>query len=57
MQVTIPRPLAVEMEFAIGDRVQIYQVGRVLCVRRFDEGGFTPEVVAVRPGPVGERFG
>jgi hypothetical protein len=26
----------------------VYIVGQVLCMKRFEEGGFRPEVVAVR---------
>jgi hypothetical protein len=33
-----------------GDEVHLFVVGDVFCVRRVDRGGFTPGVIAVKPG-------
>ena len=49
VQVTIPREMARAIGVAQGDSLYIYVVGQVLCLRRFDEGGFAPGVVAI-PG-------
>jgi len=48
VQVTLPRQICREVGLAQGDRVYVYVVGSVLCLKRFDEGGFTPDVVQVR---------
>lgn len=47
-QVTIPKTLMEVLGLQPGDKVYMYVVGHVLCMKRFDEGGFYPEVVAVR---------
>jgi bifunctional DNA-binding transcriptional regulator/antitoxin component of YhaV-PrlF toxin-antitoxin module len=46
-QVTIPKPFIEVMGLKPGDAMYVYLVGQVLCMKRFDEGGFRPEVVAV----------
>jgi len=46
-QVTIPKPYLEVMGLKPGDAMYVYLVGPVLCMKRFDEGGFRPEVVAV----------
>ena len=48
VQVTIPSKLCREVGLQIGDKLYIYLVGGVICLKKFDEGGFTPEVIAVR---------
>jgi len=48
VQVTIPRQICRDVGLAQGDRVYLYVVGHVLCMKRFDECGFTPDVVQVR---------
>lgn len=46
-QVTIPKTYMDVLGLKHGDKVYMYLVGGVLCMKRFDEGGFLPEVVAV----------
>ena len=48
-QVTIPADICEVMRLAHGDRVYIYVVGGVVCLRKMDEGGFAAGVVAVSP--------
>jgi bifunctional DNA-binding transcriptional regulator/antitoxin component of YhaV-PrlF toxin-antitoxin module len=47
-QVTIPKPYLDVLGLKPGDAMYVYIVGTVLCMRRFDEGGFRQEVVALR---------
>jgi len=47
--------MAKALGFNQGDPLWVYMVGHVLCFKRFDEGGFTPEVVAVRSQESGVR--
>lgn len=49
-QVTIPRDICTCLQWQHRDRVYIYVVGEVVVIRRWDEGGFAPGVVAV-PSP------
>ena len=49
-QITIPKPFLQVLGLKPGDSLYVYLVGQVLCMKRFDEGGFRPEVV-----PVGVR--
>lgn len=51
VQVTIPPDLARAVGLKQGDQVYCYLVGHVLCFKRFDEGGFTPDVVGVTYHP------
>ena len=48
--VTIPRDLCTLVGLGSSDQVYVYSVGGVICIKKFDEGGFTPEVIAVRGG-------
>ena len=48
VQVTIPGDLCRLVGLGVGTQVYVYSVGGVVCIKRFDEGGFTPEVIAVR---------
>ena len=50
VQVTIPSPMARALGMKNGDQVYVYVVGHVICFKRFDEGGFTPDVVGVGGG-------
>jgi bifunctional DNA-binding transcriptional regulator/antitoxin component of YhaV-PrlF toxin-antitoxin module len=50
-QVTIPRDICEVMNFRPADRVYVYVVGGVVCLRKMDEGGFAAGVVAVSPPP------
>lgn len=49
MGITIPRDICEVLRVTPGDRLYVYLVGGVLCMRRMDEGGFAPGVVAVAP--------
>jgi len=53
--VTVPSAMAKFLGVGAEDQVWVYLVGHVLCMKRFDEGGFTPEVVAVRSQESGVR--
>ena len=46
---TIPADICRVMNLAHGDRVYVYVVGGVVCLRKMDEGGFAAGVVAVAP--------
>lgn len=48
VQVTIPGDLCRLANLTVGTQVYVYVVGEVVCLKHFDEGGFQPEVVAVR---------
>lgn len=50
VQVTIPGDLCRLVGLGVGTQVYVYSVGGVVCIKRFDEGGFRPEVIAVRGG-------
>ena len=47
-QVTIPKSYLAVLGLKPGDAMYVYLVGQVLCMKRFEEGGFQPDVVAVR---------
>jgi len=53
-QVTIPHDICEVMSFHPGDRVYVYLVGAVVCMKRMDEGGFAVGVVAIGAPPGGE---
>lgn len=53
-QVTIPHDICLALSFHPGDRVYIYVVGGVVCMRRMDEGGFAAGVVAIVSPPGAE---
>lgn len=48
-QVTIPKSYLALMGLKPGDAMYVYLVGQVLCMRRFDEGGFRPDVIGIAP--------
>ena len=48
-QVTVPKAYMGILGWESGEKIYVYMVGNVLCMRRFDEGGFRPEVVPVVP--------
>ena len=50
-QVTIAAALCKAAGLEVGGQVYQYLVGNVVCIKRFDEGGFTPEVIPVRVTP------
>jgi len=52
VQVTIPAEIARTVGLKQGDQVWVYLVGHVLCMKRFEDGGFTPDVVGVRSVPL-----
>jgi hypothetical protein len=54
--VTIPGDLCRLVGLGVGTQVYVYSVGGVVCIKRFDEGGFTPEVIAVRSQDSGVRI-
>jgi len=45
--VTIPKGYVELMGLKPGDAMYVYLVGQILCMKRFDEGGFCPDLVAV----------
>jgi hypothetical protein len=49
--VTLPKDICEVMNFRPSDRVYVYIVGGVVCLRKMDEGGFSAGVVAVSPPP------
>jgi bifunctional DNA-binding transcriptional regulator/antitoxin component of YhaV-PrlF toxin-antitoxin module len=48
-QVTIPADICKVMGFELHDRVYVYIVGGVVCLKKMDEGGFATGVVAIAP--------
>jgi hypothetical protein len=46
-QVTVPKCICDLLNMHRGDKVWVYTVGGVVCIRKFDGGGFAPGVVAV----------
>ena len=48
-QITIPVDICEALNLRTGDRVYVYVVGGIVCMRRMDEGGFAAGVVAVGP--------
>ncbi len=47
-QVTISGDLCKAAGLQVGTQVYQYLVGQVICIKRFDEGGFRPDVIPVR---------
>lgn len=55
VQLTIPKDLCAAAGLKLKDTVYVYLVGQVVCIKRFDEGGFRPEVIPVRVTSVDDR--
>ncbi len=47
-QITIPKVLCQAVGLEVGTQVYVYEVNRIICIKRFDEGGFRPDVIPVR---------
>lgn len=48
----IPKQILAARGLKRGDDVKIWLIGEVIAVQKLDTSGFTPGVIAVRPGPV-----
>ena len=56
-QLCIPADMMHMLGLKVGDSVWFYVVGHVGCFKRFDDGGFTPEVIAVRSSTGSRELG